>query len=81
MAVLRGEEGTTYTQLEDSLATYARMLVAAATPQAAPGSPARRADGTVDRNDDDAPSVRRRPQQRTTTSKAPVGGAPAVPKE
>jgi len=34
-------------------------------------------------NDDDAPSVRRRTQQRprTTTSKAPVGGAPAVPKD
>ena len=37
MAVLRGEEGTTYAQLEDSLATYARVLAAASAPKAAPG--------------------------------------------
>lgn len=33
LAVVRGEEGTTYTQLEDSLANFARSLVAAASPQ------------------------------------------------
>ena len=72
LAVLRGEEDTTYTQLEDSLANYARTLAAARVPKVAP-------DGA---SDDDAPTVRRRVQrQGTTGSKRPAGAAATVPKE
>ena len=81
MAVLRGEEGATYAQLEDSLATYARVLAAASAPQAAPGGPGRRVDGATD---DDAPTVRRRVQRPSTSSssKRPAtAGAATVPKD
>ena len=82
MAVLRGEEGATYAQLENSLATYApRVLAAASAAQAAPGGPARRVDGATD---DDAPTVRRRVQRPSTSSssKRPASaGAATVPKE
>ena len=81
MAVLRGEEGATYAQLEDSLATYARILAAASAPKAAPGGPGRRVDGATD---DDAPTVRRRVQRPSTSSssKRPASaGAATVPKD
>lgn len=79
LAVLRGEEDTTYAQLEDSLANYARTLAAARVPKVAPDGPGRRADGA---SDDDAPTVRRRVQrQGTTGSKRPAGAAATVPKE
>lgn len=81
MAVLRGEEEGNYTQLEDSLATYARTLAAAAAPKPVPGGPGKRAEGALD-NEDDAPAVRRRTQQRpraSTTNKSP--GATSVPKD
>jgi hypothetical protein len=81
MAVLRGEEGATYTRLEDSLATFAQTLVAASAPKVAPGGPARRADGTINPNDEDAPTVRRRPQRPRSSAPGRTSTAPPVPKE
>jgi len=81
MAVLRGEEGDGYVQLEDSLATFARALAAASRPQR--GGAAKRADGTVEPDDADTPGVRRRQQRArtSTTSRTPAGTASGVPTE
>lgn len=80
MAVLRGEEGANYAQLEDSLATFARMLAAASAPKPMPAGPQRRPDGTVD--GDDGPGARRRPAKRpTSTQRNMTGGTVSVPKE
>ena len=62
MAVLRGEEGGDYAQLEDSLATFARTLAAASTPKPTPGGR------------HDAPTV---PSTRTTTIPRPCAVAPS----
>ena len=83
LAVLRGEEGATYAQLEDSLANFARSLAAASVPQAARGAGAKRADGTVEPEDADAPAVRRNQQRQrsSATSRNRAGAASGVPKE
>jgi hypothetical protein len=75
MAALRGEDAADFAQLEDSLARYARTLATASRPQ--PGRDgARRADGTLDPDDEDAPGKRRR-QQRPRTSTTTRGAAGA----
>jgi hypothetical protein len=81
MAVLRGEEGATYAQLEDSLANFARALATASRPQPARGGAVKRADGTVEPDDADTPATRRRQQRpRSPTPSqnpaAPTSGAP-----
>jgi len=83
MAVLRGEEGDGYVQLEDSLATFARALAAASRPQPVRGDAAKRADGTVEPDDADTPGARRRQQRArtSTTSRTPAGTASGVPTE
>ncbi len=83
MAVLRGEEGATYTQLEDSLANFARTLAAASRPGPGRGGAAKRADGTVEPDDADTPAARRRTQRprTSTTSRTPAAAASGVPKE
>jgi hypothetical protein len=84
MAVLRGEEGSSFAQLEDSLATFARSLELAAAPRPAAGMPAKRGDATLNPANDDEPTVRRR-QQRTRPSgsinRAPTGASAGPPKE
>jgi hypothetical protein len=83
MAVLRGEDAAGYAQLEDSLATFARSLATASSPQPARGDGAKRADGTViDADDPDAPGRRRRQQQRSrpaTTTRSTTGASSAAP--
>lgn len=86
MAVLRGEEGATYAQLEDSLANYARALAAASAPKPVKRGAAKRADGTIDPVEEDAPApARRRQQQRprsqTTPTRPPAGATTSVPAE
>lgn len=82
MAVLRGEEGATYAQLEDSLANFARSLAAASRPQPERGA-AKRADATVEPDDADTPAARRRQQRprSSTTSRNPAAATSGVPKE
>ena len=83
MAVLRGEEGATYAQLEDSLANFARSLAAASVPQPGRRAGVKRADGTVEPDDADAPAVRRNQQRQrgSASSRTPAGAASGVPKE
>ena len=57
LAVLRGEEGATYAQLEDSLANFARALAAAPKPRPGRAPATKRADGTVDPDDADTPGA------------------------
>ena len=82
LAVLRGEEGATYTQLEDSLANFARSLAAASQPQPARGA-TRRPDGTIEPDDADTPAARRRQQRprTSTTARNPAGATSGMPKE
>jgi tetratricopeptide (TPR) repeat protein len=86
MAVLRGEEGATYAQLEDSLANYARALAAASAPKPARRGAAKRADGTIDPEEEDAPAGVRRRQQRprsqgTQTTRPSAGATSTIPEE
>lgn len=82
LAVLRGEEGAAYAQLEDSLANFARALAAASQPIPAQGGTTKRADGTVVPEDADAPAASRRPQRpRGSTSRNPAGATSGLPKE
>ena len=64
MAVLRGEEGATYTQLEDSLANFARTLAAASR------SPGRRRGGRrrSAQTGPSSPTMRTRPRRAAARS-------------
>jgi hypothetical protein len=85
LAVLRGEEGATYAQLEDSLATFARNLELATAPTPAPSGPARRTEKAVSPDEDDTPAARRRQQQRPRPSaggsRSPTGASSGAPKQ
>ncbi len=83
MAVLRGEEGTSYAELEDSLANFSRALAAASEPRPDRAGAAKRSDGTVNPDDADTPGARRRQARprRPSTSRNPAAAAGGVPKE
>ena len=80
LAVLRGEEGATYAQLEDSLATFARALAAASRPKPTHGPGTKRADGTVEPEDADTPVRRRqqRPRAPAPATRSPTGATGAA---
>ena len=70
MAVLRGQDDAAYSQLEDSLNTFAKAIASAAPRalQRVPGG----ADGAID----DGPSAARRRARAPTTAGAPTVGVP-----
>jgi hypothetical protein len=77
LAVLRGEDPATYTQLEDSLANFARQLAAGSRPATvAPNGAAKRPDGIVD-PEDDAPNARRRQPRRPAGARTTQPGTTA----